>query len=139
MGRTISSVRILVADDNLVNQRVAVGQLRNLGYRAELVNNGREVLGALEHADFDIILMDCQMPELDGFATTAEIRRREGTARHTTIIAMTANALDGDHERCVSAGMDDYLSKPIKPEVLRLMLERWTTSSGSEGWRERTG
>ena len=121
-----------------MNQRVALGQLRNLGYRADA---GPERPGSARarsrHADVDIILMDCQMPELDGFATTAEIRRREGTTRHTIIIAMTANALEGDQERCVSAGMDDYLSKPIKPDVLRLMLERWTRPAGSGGAHDR--
>ncbi|MCU1267241.1 MAG: putative Histidine kinase (modular protein) [Acidobacteria bacterium] len=129
-SKMISNVRIIVAEDNLVNQKVALGQLKNLGYRAQTVINGRELLTAMELADFDIVLMDCQMPEMDGFAATAEVRRREGADRHTTIIAMTANALEGDEEKCLAAGMDDYLTKPVSSTLLLAKLEQWTKATG---------
>lgn len=138
--QAVSSIRILIAEDNPVNRRVALGQLARLGYLGKAVPDGQELLNALETADVDIILMDCQMPVLDGFATTAEIRRREGSARHTTIIAMTASALDGDSEKCLAAGMDDYLSKPIKLDALRLKLERWTKLAEPESaWAKKDG
>ena len=117
--------RVLVAEDNPVNQRVACHQLERLGLKADVVDNGRAVLGALQRQRYDLILMDCQMPELDGYAATAEIRRNEGSDRHTWIVAMTAHAMGGDREKCLAAGMDDYLAKPVTTQALREALQRF--------------
>ena len=118
--------RILVAEDNAVNQKVVVHMLEKLGYCAEVATNGREAITAIAHSRYDAILMDCRMPEMDGFEATTQIRMIEAqTVRRTPIIAVTANAMQGDRDRCLAAGMDDYLSKPIQPRELRAVLQRW--------------
>ena len=116
---------MLVAEDNPVNQRVAVRMLERLGLGADVAADGAEAVQSFGRQPYAAVLMDCQMPELDGFEATARIRAREGTGRHTPIIAMTASAMRGDRERCLAAGMDDYVSKPVTIESLRTVLERW--------------
>jgi PAS domain S-box-containing protein len=128
---TKSKLRILLAEDNLVNQKVALKQLQSLGYKADVVANGKEVLQLLEKIPYDLILMDCQMPILDGLETTKEIHRwqEEGTfalRRRPVVIAMTANAMKEDEQMCLNAGMDDYLRKPVFKEELAQTLEHWT-------------
>ncbi|MCZ6680549.1 MAG: response regulator [Candidatus Poribacteria bacterium] len=132
-------VDILLVEDNPVNQRVAARILQKAGYQScDVASDGLEAMDALSNFSYDLILMDCQMPEMDGFEATAAIRSREkkrGT--HVPIIAMTANAMLGDRERCLNAGMDDYISKPVKPDDLVAIVEKWVSRKSDSGDAER--
>ncbi len=120
--------RILVAEDNPVNQRVAQLQLQKLGYTPHIVNSGQEAIEEIENHRYDLVFMDCQMPQMDGYQATKIIRELEGEDRHTPIVAMTANALGGDRKKCMEAGMDDYMSKPIKVDTLAAVIAKWDVS-----------
>ena len=118
--------KVLLAEDNVVNQKVAIRMLRRMGCRVDAVANGREVIDALKGIQYTLILMDCQMPEMDGYTAAQQIREQEAAGnRHIPIIAMTANAMAGDRERCLDAGMDDYLSKPVEFVRLFEILKKW--------------
>jgi CheY-like chemotaxis protein/HPt (histidine-containing phosphotransfer) domain-containing protein len=123
------AARILIAEDNPTNQKVIVLLLTKFGCSVEVALNGAEAVAAAGKTEFDAILMDCQMPIMDGFEATALIRRNGG--RHVPIIALTANAMDGERERCLSAGMDDYLSKPVRAEELRRKLQSWVLTGAN--------
>ena len=121
------SLCILVAEDNAVNQRVAVRMLEKAGHQVDLVSNGRAAVEAVDRKPYDLVLMDCLMPQMDGFEATRAIRAAEvGTDRHVPIVALTANAMQRDREQCLGAGMDDYLTKPFTKQALTAAVERWT-------------
>lgn len=119
------AARVLVADDNTTNQKVARLMLENLGCRVDVAANGLEIVEMLDLLPYDVVFMDCEMPEMDGCEATAEIRRRHAGQRQVPIVAMTAKAIQGDREHCLKSGMDDYISKPVRLEDLEATLERW--------------
>ena len=123
-----SSLHILVAEDNIVNQMVVTAMLKNLGCDCHVVGNGQEALDYIKQATPDIVLMDISMPEMDGIAATTELRKLGGAAAAIPVIGVTAHAMREDQERCIAAGMNDYLPKPIKQDALSKMLEKWGPS-----------
>ncbi len=121
---------VLVVEDNQLNQRITENQLKKMGYKVEMVYSGEEALKALESKNYALILMDCQMPGMDGYEATKLIREREMTSgEHVPIIALTANAMVGDEEKCISVGMDDYLSKPVLFIKLEEKMNKWINST----------
>ena len=121
----LRGIRILLAEDNPVNQKVAKIILRKLGCLVQVANNGEEAVAEVQRQRYDLVLMDCQMPVMDGYEATRMIRLLPNAEAEIPVIAMTANAMEGDRERCLQAGMDDYLTKPIQPQALVVALRRW--------------
>jgi CheY-like chemotaxis protein len=117
--------RVLVVDDNAANQKVALRMVERLGYRGDVAATGAEAAAMLGRGRYDAVLMDCQMPEMDGYEATRQIRHNERGGRRVPIIAMTADATSGEREQCLAAGMDDYISKPVKLHVVAAVLARW--------------
>ncbi len=124
-------LRILVAEDNVVNQKVAVRMLERLGVRPDVATNGREAVDLCSLLPYDLVFMDCHMPEMDGYAATAEIRRRQGNAARVPIVAMTAEAMQGCREHCLAAGMDDYIAKPVRMEDIVEAVQQWVPRGGT--------
>jgi len=126
-------IRLLLAEDNPVSRALAVRMVGNQGYSVDVVNNGMEAVAAAGSGQYALVLMDCEMPEMDGYEATAAIRRAEmASGRHLPIVAMTANAMEGDREKCLAAGMDDYISKPINTSRLQEVLDTWLEQHDAE-------
>ncbi|MDH5327166.1 MAG: response regulator [Gammaproteobacteria bacterium] len=121
--------RILVVEDNLINQKVLLGMLRKFGCLADVVDNGEKAYRLILEKEYELVFMDCQMPIMDGYEATRRVRKFEGKSHHTPIVALTANAMQGDKDACLNAGMDDYLSKPLKQDLLLKILEKWLLNS----------
>jgi CheY-like chemotaxis protein len=134
--RSSQPPRVLLVEDNVVNQKVAMRMLEKLGCSVDVALNGREAVERVRHEEYELVFMDCQMPEMDGFEATSEIRLFEGeraadgAARRTPIVAMTANAMQGDRDACLEAGMDGYIPKPVKERAVRETLERFLGGRG---------
>ena len=127
-------VRVLVAEDNPVNQKLAIRMLEKFNLSVDVAANGREVIDMLGKVAYDLVFMDCHMPEMDGYEATVSIRQAEReSGKHLSIVAMTANAMQGDREKCLSAGMDDYITKPIRREAIQEMLQKWITKNRVQG------
>jgi PAS domain S-box-containing protein len=129
--------RVLVVEDNVVNQKMVVRMLEKMGCSVDVAGNGLEAVKMVEQLTYDLVFMDCQMPEMDGYEATAEIRHRQGSLKHTPIIAMTANAMQGDREKCIEAGMDDYVAKPVKKEAVSEVIEKWALGGGRKNSHPR--
>ena len=125
-------LKILLVEDHVINQKVILGILKSLGLNADLAQNGQEAIAAIKNITYDMVFMDVQMPVLDGISATRQIRGFEEDKKHTLIIAMTANAMSGDKDKCLAAGMDDYLSKPINPNELVACIDHWHGDSSKK-------
>lgn len=132
---------LLLAEDNITNQQVAIAILEKLGYRSDVVANGKEALTALKSSDYNLVFMDCQMPGMDGYEATRQIRNPKSKIRNheIPIIAMTAHAIKGDREKCLEAGMNDYITKPVSPDAMADVLERWLAKQGETGEGRENG
>lgn len=130
----LSNPKILLAEDNEINSKLIICVLKSKNMICDVAVNGEEALMACLQKDYDVILMDCQMPVMDGYESTLKIREAEGDKKHTIIIAMTANAMEGEREKCLKYGMDNYISKPIDFEVMFEMIENYTRNNKHKNW-----
>lgn len=124
--KNIISPKILIVEDNDMNRKIVVSMLKTHGFSCDVAENGREAVNAIRKTNYDIVFMDCQMPIMDGYESTSKVREEEGSKRHTNIVALTANAMKGDREKCIAAGMDDYMSKPIDFDQMLMFIHKYS-------------